>query len=572
MHTNTRRLVPRALRAAFVLCLVLFIAGPAVAAGYPRRIAVAPFESLAKEDIGSTVAVLPRLVASRLMALAGADVLLLPPGAKSPADAAREAKYPLLLQGTVSKLGKGYSVDAVVTDLAEGKSAGAFFAAAATEDDIIAQLGILAGEIAEKVFGVQGAVRAVTPAPAVVAPVVPPSAGTVLISNVPAVAAAGAAGAAAGAAGAAAGARAAGAGAGAAGAAAVAAVPGATTLRAGWNPSSVTKVSQSDRIPDEVYGIVTVEADADGNGLVAAYGKRAIFLYRVKDKELLPYTRLQRPLDNHILSVAAIDIDGDGRKEILVTELVEERIQSYVLKKKGDAYEEIAENIRYYLVVLPDWMGKPTLVGQYQGVTTPFEGKFVALRWDGRQFVAGETFPHDTTIDPLWSGVLGLSSARFGNEWRLMYTDDDAYLRVLDSEGKSMYRSRIRYGSPMDFFEWGPIIKIDERRKQFYLRMPARVAPGSGESPLVLTTETKKGLLDLVGGSYDSTRLALLRWEGEEFLEKSGTQGTSHFISGADFLTPSDFRKGGAIVASVIEQAAIFFKDPVSRLHLYRVD
>ena len=165
-------LLPRCLRAVLILSLVLFIAGPASAAGYPRRIAVAPFTSLASENIGSTVAVLPRLMSSRLMALAGADVLLLQAGSKSPADAARDAKYPLLLQGTVSKLGKGYSIDVVVTDLAGDKNAGAFFVAAATEDDIIPQLGILSGEIAEKIFGVQGAMKAVSPAPVAAAPVV----------------------------------------------------------------------------------------------------------------------------------------------------------------------------------------------------------------------------------------------------------------------------------------------------------------------------------------------------------------------------------------------------------------
>lgn len=552
MRTNFVRHLSRALRAVLVLFLVLLVAGPAIAAGYPRRIAVAPFESLAREDIGSTVAVLPRLVASRLMALAGADVLLLPSGAKSPADAAREAGYPLLLQGTVSKLGKGYSVDAVVTDLAEGKSAGAFFAAAATEDDIIAQLGILAGEIAEKVFGVQGAVRAVSPAPVVAAPVaVAPVAVPVpapLVGVAPP------------------------AGPPAASTAAAAAAGTPVTLAGGWVPSAITKVGQSDKIPEEVHGIVTVRSDPDGNGLVAAYAKNAILLYRVKDLEILPYTRIRRPLTSHILSVDAMDLDGDGEKEILVNELVEESVQSFVLKRKGDVYEEAGEKTRYFLVVLPDWKGQPALAGQYQGVGTPFAGKIVLLRWDGRSFSPAETLPHNTTIAPLSSGVLGLSSARFGKEWRLMYTDAEAYLRVLEGDGKSRYKSRLRYGQGLNFFEWGPVVKPEERRKQFPLRLPARVAQGSGENPLVLTTEVKKGLLDLVGGSYDSTRLVLLRWEGEEFLEKAGTQGTSQFLTGADFLSQSDYRKGGRIIASAIEQQAIFFKDPISRLFLYRVE
>ncbi|MBE0602155.1 MAG: VCBS repeat-containing protein, partial [Deltaproteobacteria bacterium] len=355
-------------------------------------------------------------------------------------------------------------------------------------------------------------------------------------------------------------------------AAAASSATGVVTLAGGWIPSSIKKVAQSDKIPDEIYGIVTVLADADGNGLVAAYGRNTIYLYRVKGEEILPYTRIRKPLDHHFLYVDAYDLDGDGEKEILVTDLIEEQIQSFVLKKKGDVYEEAAENIRYYLVPLPDWKGKPTLAGQYQGVRSPFEGKIVALRWDGKQFSPGETFPHDTAIAPLWSGVLGLSSARFGKEWRLIYADEEAYLHVLNAEGKSVYKSRTRFGSGLDYFEWGPIIEMDGRRRWFPLRKPARVAPGSGESPLILTTGIEKGLLDLVGGSYSSTRLVLLRWEGEEFLEKAGTQGTSQFLSGADFLSSTDFRKGGRIVVSSIEQTGSAFKDKVSRLHLYQVE
>ena len=170
MRTIAGRHVARAvLGAVLLLSCVPASPPPASAAGYSRRIAIAPFASLTKEEIGATVSVLPRLLASRLMALAGADVVLLPAGGKAPEEAAKEAKVPLLLQGTVSKLGKGYSVDTTVTDLETGKPAGAFFAVAATEDDIIAQLGVLSGEIAEKLFGVQGAIRASAP-PVPVAP------------------------------------------------------------------------------------------------------------------------------------------------------------------------------------------------------------------------------------------------------------------------------------------------------------------------------------------------------------------------------------------------------------------
>jgi len=354
-----------------------------------------------------------------------------------------------------------------------------------------------------------------------------------------------------------------------------ASMPGGSTLAVGWLPSSIQRTGQSSTIIDELNGVVTVQAeDGEGNALVAAYSKSVIYVYRVKGEEVLPYTRIRRPSDYHIISVDAFDIDGDGEKEILVTGMFDESVQSFILKKKGDIYEEIAGNIRYYITVLPDWKGKPTLAGQYQGVDTPFKGKIVVLNWDGKRIVPGEELPHSTTINPLVGGAaIGLSSGRFGeNDWRLIHTDNEAYLRVLGPGGKSIYKSRVRHGARLDSFEWGPYIPADGRRKWYPARTSARLAPGSGERPLVLVTEMSKGLLDLVGGTYDSTRLVLLLWEGEEFIEKAGTQGTSQFLSGADFLSRSDFSKGDRIIASVIEQSGVFFKEQASKILLYRVE
>ena len=257
------------------------------------------------------------------------------------------------------------------------------------------------------------------------------------------------------------------------------------------------KAGESDKILDELYGVVTVETDADGNALVAAYGARSLYLYRVKGTDILPFTSITKSLGHHILDVYAMDIDGDGSKEILVTDLMDdlmdERVVSFVLKKNGVTYEEVAGNIHYYLVVLPDWMGKPVLVGQYQGIDTPFRGKIVALRWDGKKFVEGEKFSQDTNILPLSSGLPGLSSARLGKEWRLIYTDANSLLRVVGADGKSQYKSSRQYGATPDYFEWGPFIQLEGRRMRYPLRSAVRVAAGGGETPLFLIPGNQVG-------------------------------------------------------------------------------
>jgi len=551
MRTLPVRHVARAvLGAVLLLSCVLASPVPASAAEYPRRIAIAPFTSLAKEDIGGTVSVLPRLLASRLMALAGADVVLLPAGGKAPEEAAREANVPLLLQGTVSKLGKGYSVDTTVTDLATGKPAGAFFAAAATEDDIISQLGVLSGEIAEKLFGVQGAIRATAPPahaaaapPPVPAPAsagAPPIAGAAVPAAVPPPAAA----------------------------PQVAPIP--TTPAEGWTPSSLKKVGQSDTIVDELYGVTALGTGAEGEMETVAWGRNILYFHRVKGTEVLPISRITKGLTFHFLHVEAADVDGDGTKELLATCLVGERIRSFVYRKGKDAYTEVAGDIPYFLAVIPDDKGNRVVVGQSPGVDLPFLGKLYRMTWDGKTLKEGAALPANTNIRPLDQGILGLSAGNFGGEWRLIYTDDESHLRVIDPTGKTAFLSKERYGAGIDLFEWGPFDRLLQKRTQVFLRKAARVSEGAGGKPLLLISEVDKGLLNLAR-SWDKTRLVLLQWDDGNFAERAGTKMEGRFLSGADYLS-LPLQRGGGIIASVVEKEGSVVKEKASRLVLYRAE
>ena len=533
------------LGAALLLSCILTFSPPVSAAGYSRRIAIAPFASQAKEDIGATVSVLPRLLASRLMALAGADVVLLPAGGKAPEEQAREAKVPLLLQGTVSKLGKGYSVDTTVTDLETGKPAGAFFAAAATEDDIIAQLGVLSGEIAEKLFGVQGAIRATAPPAPVAAS--PAHAAFPAPSGIPAVGGP---------------------------SVAVAPTPPPASVPAtpaeGWIPSSLKQVGQSDKVADELYGVVALDAGAEGESEIVAWGSNVLYFYRVKGTELLPISRITKERMVHFLSVDAADIDGDGVKELLATCLVGEQIRSFVYRKGKDVYSEAAWDIPYFLAVVVDARGKRVVVGQNRGIDYPFSGKFYRMTWDGKTLKEGEAFPANTNTKPLNQGVLGLSAGMFGGAWQWAYTDEDSHLRVLDPTGKTVYLSKEKFGAGIDLFEWGPFNRTEQKRMQFFLRKAARVSEGVKGKPILLISEVDKGILNL-GRSWDRTRLVLLQWEDGSFSEKAGSKMEGRFSSGADFLSLPLIR-GGGIVAAVIEQEEAVYKNKISRLVLFRAE
>ncbi len=547
-----------ALVAAFLAILSVV---PAARAEYPRRIAIAPFAVLTAEEIRPTVSILPRLLSSRVRALSGAEVLLLPEGEKPPGEAAREAGMPLLLTGSVAKLGKGYSIDLSVQDLAAGKPAGAFFAEAPTEDGIIPALGDLAAQVVESLFDVKTERRAApppAPAAAAAAPVPVP------VAPAPATPAAQPPSPA-------------GAGPAAAAAASPEASPGET-----WIPTSLEKVAQSDQIAEEVYGVAAGDVDPSGDGEVIAWGERTLHFYKVKGKELLPGLRLPWSRPNHIVHADTIDLDGDGSREIVVTNVAGETIKSFVLKRNAEGgYSDLATEIPYFLVVLPDWEGKRVVAGQkaaalgqqHPWVTgqpdSPFGGKFHLMEWDGKTLKEGKALPHNTGLVPLNSGILGLSSARFGDRTKLLYTDTANRIRILKEDGESEYKGKDRFGMGLEFFEWGLTDQMDGKRPRYYLRKPPRVLPDREGRPVLLVSGVEKGWMDVVEGSYDETRVVLLRWDGTDFVERAVSSSSSGFFSGVDCLIPKDPGKRWKAVASFIEQERGAIKAPVSRLILF---
>lgn len=545
MKQGTRKTVRRGATAlGLLLVLSAGFASLAPAEGYPRQVAVAPFVSYAQDNIAMTVAVLPRLLSSRLMALAGAEVLLLPAGVKDPVAAAQDAHFPLLLQGTVSKLGKGYSIDVTATDLGTGKTAGAFFVAAATEDEIIPKLGELAGDIVEKLFGVKPPVRAAAqaappaPAPAVL-PAAPAPVAPVGQAVPPAAASA-----------------------------APAAPPAA---REGGIPATFRKIAQSEAVADELVGVVAAGPAAGGAAEVVAYGRRTLYFYRIEGDRILPAARITKPNNYHFLNVEWFDVDGDGGKELVVTNMVNDRVESFLLKRRGDRFEEAAQGLPYFLVVLRDWMGGAMLAGQRRGIDTPFSGRIHRMVWDGKTLKEGAELPANTNIAPLSAGILGLSSARFGTEWRYVYTDDMERLRIVAADGRSLYRSKEKYGSAADFFEWGDVNPLVGRRPRYYLRDAARVVSWLAGGPFLLIPAVKRGVVDTAIGSFDSSRLVLLQWDAGVLVERAATQASDRFYSGVDIL-PAEGAAGGKVVCSVIEQESGFGKEPASRLLLFALE
>jgi hypothetical protein len=191
------------------------------------------------------------------------------------------------------------------------------------------------------------------------------------------------------------------------------------------------------------------------------------------------------------------------------------------------------------------------------------------MSWTGKTFAEGAPLPADTKTPPLTFGIPGLSSARIGKEWRLIYTDPDGHLRVLDASGKTDYRSRGSYGAATDLFEYGLSLPRTGRSRN-PVKKAVRVSAGADDSPVFVIPKVKAGLLNF-SSLQESRSIVLLRWSDGEFLERADTGEGDYAYSGADFFSPSPLRKGGKVIASAIGNTG-GVKGPVSRLDLFSVE
>ena len=274
------------------------------------------------------------------------------------------------------------------------------------------------------------------------------------------------------------------------------------------------------------------------------------------------------------MNVEAFDLDGDGKKDLIVSDRQGDRFLSFVMLRKGDGFVEVPGTSPYFLVDVRQAGGKGFLAGQREGVgAEAFQGKFYRMKWDGKTFSEGEVLPIDTAILPTSTGgVISLAAARFGEEERWMYVDVEEKLRVLDSRGKSVYKSKERFGTASDGFAYGQPDRMTAQIPMMPVRHAPRVTAGSKGAPLILLTEVKKGILDSQVGSFDTIRLVILEWSGGGFAERAAAPKSDLLISGVDTLGPGGVRKGGKVVSSVIEQSGTAWRDKVSRLELLQVE
>ena len=170
-----------------------------------------------------------------------------------------------------------------------------------------------------------------------------------------------------------------------------------------------------------------------------------------------------------ILSLDAVDLDGDGRMEVLVTAVVRGRVTSELRRWQDNALKIVATIDGVYLRTAPRAGAPALLLGQRAGVGEVLTGRVEQYRLHAGSFerVEGSALPGKV-------GIFGLALAPPGGPVQLYSLDRAGYISGLTPSGAVAWGSTQPYGgyppllSAIDLF--GPVSAVEDEGFEEELR------------------------------------------------------------------------------------------------------
>ncbi len=145
------------------------------------------------------------------------------------------------------------------------------------------------------------------------------------------------------------------------------------------------------RLGEEYRRLVICDLDGNGTKEFVLLGERGIRAYSFKNGHLFPFAYYTFPQDMYGLHMHTIDINKDGKDDIVVTvgkdemilEAEDTSLHSMILTYNQRSFRALVRNLPYYLRVIEDRHGNKILLGQKRGDFSPYMGDIVSFIWKG---------------------------------------------------------------------------------------------------------------------------------------------------------------------------------------------
>jgi len=535
---------PFHLFAAILFCLLAAPSLGLAAASAPGRVALLPFESHSDRDLSYLTSGLRDMLASRLAAGAGVEVIPrtavtqalagkpvpTDPGALRLLGTSLQADY--VLSGSLTAMAGSLSLDSTLHTVSGAEAPRTYYATAPREEEIITAIDNLSWQIAEQAFGKQrpaaaNASSAVAPIPANGGQAADPSYQSshpdrILMGQ---------------------------------------AASGSAILRPMGVVTGALGFTKSQTF---TYGLVAMEVgDVDGDEqdefvLASPYEVR---IYKRFDTRYQKVGQIDLPHRYAIHSVTMADLNNNGRKEIYISAADAKEPNSIVIEWDGKEFVRTADSLPWYLRVIEIPGQGPVLAGQKAGLGKLTSKGVYKVELNQGQATKGEEIP----CGGMNLFEFSLADLDGNGSLEVVAISQGDRLMVFTQAGKQLWISDDYYGGTTRFVGGQSFDEINQdlehgRNEGARLYIPARI---------VIRDMNNDGLPDVVVNknlssasrilartrSYPSGEIHCLTWNGISLTELWRTRKIDGYIAdyqlGKVSTVPAEGGKGQAINAEL---------------------
>jgi TolB-like protein len=338
-----------------------------------------------------------------------------------------------------------------------------------------------------------------------------------------------------------------------------------------------TDYRKSQTFDFEIKALDIGDVDGDKKNEIVFTDQNNVYVFKYDGERLNLMQKINIGYQHTFLSLDVADINRNGIAEIIVTSVVDDRLQSFILEYEEGRFRKIVDKSEWFYRVVDYPKEGPILMGQRQGGDGVPNGPVYRFLWKSKGFERGPKLPF--APDTFILNVAPVDLKGTGKVETLQYDKND-YLRLLDEKGRILWKSTERLGGTSNYYE---TLKKTPDGWKAVDRMPWRVVVptrltvkdvyGDG-SPLVLLPKNdfSVGSLTEKVRTYEKGLVVALAWDGERLVTEWKTREIPGYIADAQFKDADNDGEPELVLAvpqAETDSAAGFFGKKKEKSNIY---
>jgi len=238
------------------------------------------------------------------------------------------------------------------------------------------------------------------------------------------------------------------------------------------NPSFITSSSpvvmkgawMSQRYSNKFKGMAIGDVNNDGLNEVVLIDSQNVMIYQRRDDDLkLLNTFSGKAYDNY-LAVDIADINGNDISEIIISNIKNNRVNSFVLEYDGKKFTRIASGLKWFFRVI-DLQDIPILLGQKKGIESPFDTPIYSMIWKKGKYEEGKRMSIPKGLSVFGLGIDSIEGSGIQRVLALNEYDhlciyrktkkELSLIHVIGGSDDLVWKSSDVYGGTTNYFDYG---------------------------------------------------------------------------------------------------------------------